>query len=53
MTVVQSGNEWEALSGEPPGGGGGGRVEEKEERSVSSALILDPLWMGASRLDGC
>jgi len=24
-------------------------VEEKEERNVSSALILDSLWMGASR----
>lgn len=48
MTVVQSGNEWEALSGEPPGGRGG-VVEEKEERNVSSALILDSLWMGASR----
>ncbi len=36
MTVVQSGNEWEALSGEPPGGrGGGGGREGRKERELS------------------
>ncbi len=46
MTVVQSGNEWEALSGEPPGGrGGGGGREGRKERELSPNIRFS--------LDGC